>query len=180
MPETKRPDYYYSFPTHTMDIMEKVNHLRDRSLRIGNAATDTGCESVKDIAKLYESFAGCMSLLAAQLPYKKGDRVCLIKAPRCEGGWSSSKHFLIVGAVGTVKVVDVDYLMRDWAVYVEFDNESWICSWDYKHYETGVQYKAGDHIPVPSKDRHIYGFHPNFIEKISSALPDQDLNGVVL
>lgn len=126
-------DRYYRWPSNQLDIQDKITHLRERARVLGEAATSLG-ESMRNdttlstLADLYTSFAGCLALFAGQLPFKRGDRVRLVKAPRCEGGWADSKHFLVVGAIGTVALVEVDYLMRDWSVAVSFDDESWIAS----------------------------------------------------
>ncbi len=158
-------ELYYRFQ-NSMDVSEKVSHLQERAsaladiaVKLDGTAQATG---LSEFAALYSSFAGCLSLLASMLPYKKGDRVRLVKAPKCDGGWAHSKHFLVAGAVGTVKIVEIDYLMRGWSVFVEFDDETWIASTDSPGYGGEPPHKAGDRLPVSSK--HVYGFSPSFVE----------------
>lgn len=153
-------EIYYGFPNNLMDVQERVTYLRERASKLQNAAEQTNESAILELAKLYSSLAGCMNLLSQQLPYKVGDRVRLVIAPKCEGGWASSKHFLVVGAIGTIKSVYVDYLMRDWSVYVEFDDESWIPSMTYDGRTAGVP------VLVDPNSRHIYGFAPRYIEKV--------------
>lgn len=154
-------DRYYRWPSSQLDVQDKIRHLRERAQVLGDAATtlgEGGDTSISVLANLYSSFAGCLSLLAAQLPYKQGDRVRLVKAPKCEGGWQGSKHFLVKGAIGTIKLVEIDYLMRDWSVYISFDDESWIASWD------SSEHRKGNMVPIPVADRHLYGFSPTYVE----------------
>jgi hypothetical protein len=160
-------DRYYRWPSNSLDIVEKIAHLRTRANILNNAASvlgegtiyqDTG---ISCLADLYASFAGCLELFEKQLPIKKGDRVVLVKAPKCEGNWSHSKHFLVEGALGTVKMVDVDYLMRDWSVYVSFDDESWIPSSDLPPLLKGVP------VPTPEDQRHVFGLSPEYVTVVS-------------
>lgn len=156
-------DLYYAFPGHTMDVLAKAEHLRKRSDVLSKAAAAISEPSLSELGKVYASFAGCMELLARQLSFKAGDPVRLTKAPKCDGGWKNSAHFLIAGAVGTIKAVEIDYLMRDWAVYVEFDDESHICSFAYDGHA------IGDVIPTEPGQRHVYGFKPSSVELLTTA-----------
>jgi len=157
-------DRYYRWPSNSLDIVEKIAHLRTRANILNNAASVLGEGTIYQetgiscLADLYASFASCLELFEKQLPIKKGDRVVLVKAPKCEGNWGQSKHFLIEGALGTVKMVDVDYLMRHWTVYVSFDDESWVPTFDQP-----PQFMKGDKVPVSEEDRHVYGFAPEYV-----------------
>jgi hypothetical protein len=160
---------YYRWPSNQGDVQDKIAHLRERAVTLSEAATklqeggpyhNTGLSSLAD---LYASFAGCLALLAKQLPYNRGDRVRLVKAPKCEGGWNASKHFLVVGAIGTVEAVEIDYLMHDWSVSVRFDDESWVASNDFPPH-----HRKGDVVPVPPERRHVYGFGPSYVERLNS------------
>lgn len=161
-------DRYYRWPSNQLDVQDKIAHLRERAVALGEAVTKLqeggpyNVTGLSALADLYASFAGCLALFADQLPYKRGDRVRIVKAPKCEGGWAASKHFLVVGAIGTVALVEVDYLMRDWHVSVCFDDESWIASADYP-----PDIKKGDMTPVPPERRHVYGLSPSYVEKIA-------------
>lgn len=59
-------------------------------------------------------------------PFHEGEKVIIKKAPPCNNGWAHCKHFLIVGAIGTVK--EVDYRDNQFIAAVEWDNETWIDS----------------------------------------------------
>lgn len=159
---------YYDFPGHP-SLDDKIAHLRERAEFLSAALRPIDKDysghlggAILEIAKLYSSFAGCMELFARTVPYRAGDRVRLLRAPKCEGGWASSRHFLVAGALATVKSVEIDYLMRDWSLYLEFDDESWIAPFDDYH----LKYKRGDVIPTPPEDRHVYGFKPDWVEKV--------------
>lgn len=161
-------DRYYCFPNSDFDIEDKVEHLRKRAEAIGAAAKISGeggpfrDTALSTLADIYTSFAGCMALLAKAIPFKRGDRVRLVRKPKCEGGWAAHAHYLVAGARGTVSHVDLDYLMRDWRVYVKFDDESWIPSWGDS---------AGVPVPVEPEKRHVFGFGPKALEKIHEWRP---------
>lgn len=169
---------YYPFPGHSMDIQEKVSHLREKSASLVKVSGQLDANHysgerslLRELAGLYESFGGALELLAKRLPFKKGDRVRLVKAPKCDDGWSHCKHFLVEGATGTVAVVATNYLMQSWHVDVVFDDESWICSFDHKDHETGKLLKVGDVIKTPPDRRHLFGFHPDHLAKIDAPTP---------
>ncbi len=158
-------DLYYRFPSSQTDIQVRIAHLRGRAEQLSKVAANLPDRVVHDLACLYASFAGCMELLAKQLPYKAGDRVQLAKAPTCEGGWFGSKHFLVIGAVATVSFVELDHLMRHWTLYLTFDNESHVCGFAYEGN------KAGDLVPIPPERRHVFGFPDHFVVPLGSTLP---------
>jgi hypothetical protein len=62
-------------------------------------------------------------------PFKVGDRVALSKTPKIDKetawGWLASKHFLVKGAQGIVRTVDL-HSNGDLVFGVEFDDETWI------------------------------------------------------
>lgn len=158
------PDLYYPFQGHASDIQQKAAHLHDRAKALVKAAGVSEEDSILRLAQLYESFGACMDLLARQLPFKAGDRVRLTKAPKCEGGWKDSEHFLVLGAKATVISVVIDYLMRNWTLNLEFDDESHIATFAYDGYN------KGDAIPTAKSQRHVYGFQPTSVER----LPDDE------
>ena len=97
-------------------------------------------------------------LFGRYAPFKRGDRVSLVKswtAP--EGnkahGWSGSEHFLIKGAEGEIHGIDVDE-DGDFIGYVVFDNEACIDTYDK------------DKTPKPVIYKHSYGFRESWLEKI--------------
>jgi hypothetical protein len=98
----------------------------------------------------------CQELLVTKYaPFKVGDRVILTKTPDINSkdswGWMGSKHFLVKGAHGTVRSVDVDG--RGFSASVEFDDESWI---------------APDGCINPIKDKHVFGFHEDYLVRATA------------
>jgi hypothetical protein len=103
-------------------------------------------------------------LLDKYAPFKVGDRVLLTETPDIDksSGWYSCRHFLVKGAIGTVRQVDVD--KNGFAGYVEFDQESWIPDFDSE--SQGI--KKGVKVMTPPERRHIYGFKEHKLVKIPS------------
>lgn len=64
--------------------------------------------------------------LIERAPFHEGDRVSLKRAPEIgpESGWLGCKHFLVQGAVGTVRTVE--FYDSRFTFMVTFDDESWI------------------------------------------------------
>lgn len=87
------------------------------------------------------------ALLTRYAPFKVGDRVELAVTPKIDAdtayGWLGSKHFLVKGAVGTVRASDVRSDGR-LSFEVEFDDESWIA-------------RDGTRRPVNAKDVYCFG-----------------------
>lgn len=102
--------------------------------------------------KLKEVLESYASLFNRFCPYKVGDRVQLIEDLDIpEGhGWYCAKHFLIKGAIATVK--DVGYRDDLFSFGLEFDNESWV------HYQTR------EIIPI-KEGKHLLYFAENKIER---------------
>jgi len=92
-------------------------------------------------------------------PFKTGDRVVLTVAPRCEGNWLSSAHFLIPGSAGEVE--SVDYRNGHFVAEVVFDRETWIDA-------------AGVEWPVSMK--HTYSIYEEELGLEAPATPDARLN----
>jgi len=102
--------------------------------------------------KLEQVLGSYASLFNRFCPYKVGDRVQLIEDLDIpEGhGWYSGKHFLIKGAIATVK--DVGYRNDLFSFGLEFDNESW------------VDYETREIIPI-KEGKHLLYFAENKIER---------------
>ena len=102
---------------------------------------------------------GCYELLIERFaPFKADDRVALTKPPVIDSknhGWYGSRHFLVKGAKGTVRSVHVS--RSGFSADVEFDDESWIS-------DVGPD-KGKIHKTAP-KDRHVYGFHEDYLVSI--------------
>jgi hypothetical protein len=86
------------------------------------------------------------TLLTKYAPFKVGDRVELVATPTINEdtafGWMSAKHFLVRGAVGTVRESDVRS-NGTLAFHVEFDDESWV---------------DRDGVRRPVESKHVYCF----------------------
>ncbi|RUR74888.1 hypothetical protein PCC6912_50660 [Chlorogloeopsis fritschii PCC 6912] len=83
-------------------------------------------------------------------PFKVGERVVLTKTPEIdkESGWYRGKHFLVEGAIATIK--NRDYYQNKFVFYLEFENESWIDS------------NGEIHLYDPER-RHHFAFSEDFV-----------------
>ena len=85
-------------------------------------------------------------------PFREGDRVMLTKTPviteQEAWGWLRAKHFLVVGAKGTIE--SVDFYDGQFKAGIEFDDDSWIDSTDgnarKKHMEKGIYTFSEDYL----------------------------------
>ena len=114
--------------------------------------TLNGCSLEWHLNRLLE----CKELLLTKYaPFKVGDRVMLTATPdinqKDSWGWMGAKHFLIRGAVGTVREVDV--CAAGFRANVEFDDESWLPDFDSP--SQGI--KKG--VPQPVSEKHVFGFN---------------------
>lgn len=86
-------------------------------------------------------------------PAVVGDRVMLTKTPNITKskapGWMGSRHFLIRGAIATVREVSLD--TGGFCFQLMFDDESWL--------------KDGVPQPIPEKDKHTYHFREDFVTR---------------
>lgn len=88
-------------------------------------------------------------LFTKYAPFKVGDRVELARTPviteKVAFGWIGSKHFLVEGAVGVVRSLEVfsDGRLR---VNVAFDNESWKST------------RTDEVHPIADAQKHTYCF----------------------
>jgi hypothetical protein len=90
-------------------------------------------------------------LITVYAPFKVGDEVELSKTPDIDAGsgWRGSKHFLVEGAVATVRGVEVD--SQGLCFTLEFDNET------YLHYHTNE--------PIAPEKKHGFCFRADSICK---------------
>lgn len=87
--------------------------------------------SLSTLAWTVQRFGEYRDGLMAHSPFQPGDRVILAAPPRIterdSWGWMAHRHYLVKGAVGTVREIDwsggADGHFR---CAVEFDGESWI------------------------------------------------------
>jgi hypothetical protein len=104
------------------------------------------------IKRLREYRAGLMGMC----PYQPGDRVILARPPKItpeeSWGWMSSKHFLVKGAVGTVKEIDWSGGKNGhYSCAVDFDDESWID-------------RKGVAQPIPPERHHVFWMAANRLD----------------
>ena len=103
-----------------IEACEKVNKLhQEASSAISKFPDSFFFEKMKGYAEaLFERFA----------PFREGDRVMLVKVPEINEkdswGWMCAKHFLVYGAKGTVKTVDL--YKGKFQAGVVWDDDSWI------------------------------------------------------
>jgi hypothetical protein len=104
--------------------------------------------------KFKEVITSFLKMYARFCPFAKGDRVALSKTPEIlEGsGWFYAKHFLVKGALATVRSTD----FRDGLFHFSlvFDNDSCI------HYRTGEI--------IPADPKYIFRFSEKWIEKATT------------
>jgi hypothetical protein len=90
-------------------------------------------------------------------PFKDGDKVMLKERPDpMPSGWSGSAHFLVRGALATVKEIECG--PKGFRVDVIFDDESWIREdWAAKTKEV---------VPTEPESRHMFGFSDSAFVKV--------------
>lgn len=88
-------------------------------------------------------------------PFKVGDRIRLTKTPVIEqgSGWYGSRHFLVEGAIATVR--NCDWHKGKFVFNLEFDDESWVDS-------------EGRIYPIAPERRHMFSFGEDWIAAIAS------------
>lgn len=117
-----------------------------------------------DFLYTIERFAAAYDLLISRYaPFKVGDRVRLTRTPNITEntapGWLGSKHFLVAGALCTVKQVEV-VPPADLRFAVAFDTESWID-------------RHGMEQQVEPERRHVYSFREGDLEKAQEVTVDR-------
>jgi hypothetical protein len=89
--------------------------------------------------------------LFARSPFQPGDRVVLVVAPMLDSGhgWYHCRHFLIVGAIGTVQTID--YTQGRFSADVVFEKET---------------YKDSNGVEHPVACQHTYAFDERSLRRI--------------
>lgn len=100
--------------------------------------------------KLNSVLSSYSEMFSRFCPFKVGDRVRLTKTPAIErgSGWYGSRHFLVEGAIATVK--GCDWKKGKFVFDLEFDNESWVDS------EGRIQ-------SIAPERRHVFGFGEDWV-----------------
>jgi hypothetical protein len=109
---------------------------------------------LSDLSYQFNKYANAYKLLLSKYAkFHVGDRVRLVLTPKISEadspGWMGSKHFLVVGARGEIR--DVDVYKDTFTYHIEFDSESWIDS-------NGVV-----NLVEPER-RHTYNFSERYLE----------------
>lgn len=98
-------------------------------------------------------------------PFKVGDRVRLTKTPDItpekSWGWMGAKHFLVKGAMATVR--EVDFSDGHFEAWLHFDDESWISSIDGKIH--------------PAERKALYHFWETYLERVATPSPSNETKG---
>lgn len=102
--------------------------------------------------------------LFERAPFRPGDRVRLIKTPviteEKTPGWVCAKHFLVAGAIGTVRYVDFREGLFN--AMVIWDDESY------------VGYPPGPPIPVEPAGRHLFTHWEGSLERVPVQSESED------
>lgn len=107
--------------TKIEDITKGLEGVRDAMQNLNNVLQ--GGPASYYYERIIDYYKGCMK--AAK--FKVGDRVELKEDYTGDApGWAHCKHFLIKGAIATVK--HADYYKGHYRYEIEFDNETWIDS----------------------------------------------------
>ena len=100
----------------------------------------------------------CAKALFERGPFKEGDRVRLTRTPEINEntswGWIGSKHFLVAGALATVR--EVDFYDGRFVAGLHFDDESWISFDGQVH---------------PAAEKALYYFDEGWLERIELSSP---------
>jgi hypothetical protein len=113
--------------------------------------------------KLNEVLSSYASMFDRFCPYKVGDRVQLkesLDIPKGHG-WYHCRHFLIKGAIATVK--ECGYRDGLFSFGLIFDDES------------DIHYQTGEIIPTGESERHLFTLPEDRIEKLDLR-HDRDIN----
>ena len=106
--------------SNTLEYAEYLNAVKAKTSELNSLLNKEFGFKLNEVVQSYTS------LFNRFCPYKVGDRVQLkadIEVPKGHG-WKSSQHFLIKGAIATVKACE--YRNDLFCFGLEFDNESWI------------------------------------------------------
>lgn len=93
-------------------------------------------------------------LFSKYCPFKKGDKVALIKDVSTAGtNWERSQHFLLNGSRGIIAECGISSSGKEFSFDVVFDNESWIDS-------------EGKTRPVEDDKKHTYRLSESYLRRV--------------
>lgn len=135
-------------------ITDYANELNDFYGKMRDLEKSTPSEFGYKLSSVLSSYHEIFSRFC---PYKIGDRVQLIKPPIIEivPGWRGSRHFLVEGAIATVR--GCDWRKGQFVFDLEFDDESWI------------DREGKVHLIAP-RQRHLFSFGEDWIAAIEQGL----------
>ena len=135
--------------SNTLEYVEYLKVVKAKTSELDNLLSN---EFGFKLSQVLESYT---SLFGRFCPHKIGDRIQLketLDIP--EGsGWYGSKHFLIEGAIATVRTCE--YRNNSFCFGLVFDDESY------------VDYRSGEIKPEPEDDKHLYYLSEEKIESLS-------------
>ena len=131
-----------------LDILARITHAMELQREASNLLA--GGPSSWYFERIREYIDG----LFARSPFQPGDRVVLVAPPMLDPGhgWYCCRHFLIAGAIGTVKAID--YTQGRFSADVVFEKET------YKD-SNGVEH----HVAA----QHTYVFDERSLRRIEEA-----------
>jgi len=105
---------------NTLEYVTYLNAVKIKTAELGNLLSDEFGFKLNEVLQSYAS------MFNRFCPYQVGDRIKLKSDLNISdnSGWQSSKHFLIKGAIATVK--DCGYRNDLFFFGLEFDDESYI------------------------------------------------------
>jgi len=130
--------------SNTLEYAKRLSDIKNKVSELDSLLDN---EFGYRLNQVLESYA---SLFDRFCPYKVGDRVQLKETPDIPkgSGWYGSRHFLIKGAIATVKALE--YRDDLFCFGLEFDDETWIDM-------------HGEVKPVSAK--HLFYLSENWIEE---------------
>ena len=107
--------------TNTLEYVAYLNAVKTKTSELDNLLSDEFGYKLNEVLQNYAS------LFNRFCPYKVGDRVQLKENLDIaqDSGWYNSKHFLVKGAMATVKTCG-NYRNELFCFGLEFDDESYI------------------------------------------------------
>ncbi len=137
--------------SNTLKYAEDLNNIKAKITELSELLNR--CVGF-ELNEVLESYA---SMFSRFCPFEVGDRVQLKENidPPEDSGWYGSRHFLIKGAIATVR--DRGYQDGSFCFGVEFDNETWID-------------QDGEINPVINK--HLFYLPEDSIERLQCYLMD--------
>lgn len=152
-----------------MYIYDKDKSLTDVRYAIDSLTNLVKSISAQDLKYRFDKYEGYAKALFERFaPFKPGDRVVLVETPvineKESWGWLGHKHYLVAGAVATVKAVD--YKDDQFIAEVVFDNESWLRTHGLDKNNNWVTFNPPVLVPVEESKKGTFAFGEKWLKKI--------------